>query len=84
MFHRGLDELNKFQTVVCNWKTDTYHRVNSFGFWILKVINEHPDSTMNEIVNMISTLRKENVWQNEVKVKNFIEKMVRENVVVEL
>ena len=83
LFHPALDELNGFRTVVYDWKGDIFHKVNSFGYGVLRQIDKNPGTTLKGLVGEIAKARKESIWQNEQKVKNFVEQMIKENVIIE-
>lgn len=73
LFHDYLDKRNGYNSVVCNPKTETYLKINQTGYKILRIIDEDPGITLNEILNTVK-VRKE-------VIEKFILAMVGQNVV---
>ena len=73
VFHPVLDKLNGFQTVVYNWKADVFHRVDSVGYELLQLIEKKPGITLKELME----------GRGRQEIKNFIEQMVNENIIIE-
>lgn len=70
IFHPILDKQNNYQTIVFNPQTENIFKINRFGYDILQTIETHAGLSLD-------------YWQNETKIAKFIERMVKENVVIE-
>lgn len=75
LFHDALDKRNKYHTIVCNPKTETYLKINPSGYRILRTIEESPDITVAEISKTIGI--------KEETIKKFILTMRQENVIID-
>lgn len=77
------DKKNKFYTVVRNPETEVIIKVNAFGYSILKVIDENPNSDIKRVSQLVSKKVNLGQWQVETKITNFIENMVGQNIIIE-
>ncbi|MBI4058095.1 hypothetical protein HY405_02195 [Candidatus Microgenomates bacterium] len=73
LFHDELDPGNGFETVACNWRNETYLKINLSGYKILRVIDEQPGLSLAQIAFKVK--------QGETIVLRFLGMMVRENIV---
>lgn len=83
LFHRELDARNHYRTVVYNWKKQNVLKVNRFGYEILKILDETPGLSLNELCESLSQKHKAPSWQIKSKIVKFIDQMVEENVIRE-
>jgi hypothetical protein len=63
-----IDEQNRWNTIVFNPKTEELIRINRSGYFILKLIEETPGIEREEL--------------GDLKFYTFIEKMIKENVII--
>lgn len=83
LLHPELDELNGHQTVIFDWKADVFYHVNPIGYEILKIVLANPQSSLESIVGHLCKVRNEPRWQLETQVREFIQQMVKLNIVME-
>lgn len=83
LFHAGLDRLNKFNTIVYDWKEDTFYKVNSAGYEILQAIEDKQPAVIEEIVQSVSLVKHKTPWEVKTEVEKFITLMLKRNVVIE-
>ena len=83
VFHPRLDARNNFQTVAYNWEKQNVLKVNQFGYEILKILDEKPGLSLDELCELVSQKYKTQQEQIRLKLVKFIEQMVKENVIKE-
>lgn len=75
-----IDKKNNYNTIVFNPKTEELLSVNSFGYDILKTVDENPGITLAEICKLVSQKRNFMERQKEAKIAKFIDLMAEENI----
>lgn len=83
IFCPEIDQKNNFQTIVFNPLKEKIIKVNRFGYEILKVIDENSGLYLQNIIQLVSQKRNEVAWQSEKKISEFINQMIKENIVFE-
>ncbi|KKU37282.1 MAG: hypothetical protein UX52_C0030G0013 [Candidatus Amesbacteria bacterium GW2011_GWA1_46_35] len=83
LFHPVLDEENGYLTIVRSPKNGSFHRVNQVGYWALEFLDRHPKSSLEQVVESTALKISSTSWLIEKRVKNFIAKMLNEQVILE-
>lgn len=83
IFCPEIDRKNNFRTIVLNPLDEKIIKVNHFGYEILRVIDENPGLSLQDIIRLVSQKRGEADWQNGERINEFINQMVKENVIFE-
>lgn len=83
LFHPELDRENDYITIICSPKDGAFHRVNQLGYWVLEFLDGHSKSSLEQVVESVALKIDVTPWQIEKKIKNFIAKMLSEEVILE-
>jgi len=83
LFHPVLDKENSYVTIVCSPNDGNFHRVNQLGYWTLKFLDEHPKSSLGQVVENVALKIHTPPWQIEKNIRNLIAKMMGEAVILE-
>lgn len=77
LFHSAIDRLNNYHTIIYNPKKDKIFEINSSSYRILKIIDKKPGIIFKQL---LVELKKTSYGG---KLKNFIEKMIGESIILE-
>lgn len=82
LFHPSIDAENNFQTIVYNWRKDKILKIDRFGYEILRIIDRNPGINPSRLFSLVSQFAEfKNIPQ--IKITKFLDKMARENIVLE-
>lgn len=82
IFLPEIDRKNNFTTIVYSPETEHIIKINRFGYEILKVVDKTPGINLSQIVYLVSSNHKAPEWVINNKVFKFLDKMIKENVIV--
>ncbi len=74
LFNDELDAKNGHETIACNWPDETYLKINSAAYRVLRVIDEQPGLSLSQIA--FATRRP------ETSIQRFLGQMIKENIVL--
>lgn len=83
LFVPEIDRANNYQTVVFNPQNERIIKINRFSYEILKTIDENEAISLEDLCSVVGKKRALSGWQVEAKVVNFLNQMLKENVIFE-
>ncbi len=76
-----IDKANGYNTIVYNVNSKTNHKVNSFGYFILEIIESNPGISLDVLVDKYSRKVDKPIWKIRNQVESFVKEMMREYVI---
>jgi len=80
LFHPELDRLNGYKTIIWNVGDDRVLMINRSGYELLKIINERPGLSREEISQLVGLRSNSAEEQNATA---FLNQMLAENIIFE-
>ncbi|MBI5358589.1 PqqD family protein [Candidatus Amesbacteria bacterium] len=77
-----IDKVNDYNTIVYNVNSNTNHKVNSFGYFILEIVENNPGISLDDLVDKYSRKVGKPIWKIRNQVESFVKEMMRENIVL--
>ena len=83
LFLDDLDKKNNYETIVWNMDEDKVFKVDRFGYFVLKTINDSPGIDFLELVKLFTPAQAEPLGNESQKIRQLLDFFIKENVVLE-
>lgn len=81
IFFPSIDRGNNYSTIVFDWMSGNILKINEFGYWILKEIDDSSGISHQKILEKLS--REKRYEDKKKQILNFVEKMKSHKIIVE-